>query len=203
MRAGFDSCNRITAACLNTLALRQLSHLVSAMLESSANCPYSQEKELCNFSFFPLSLVLFFWVFLAAADVQLCLISGICPAGAHRNACTWDPAHQRGRQKKKKLTGDLKAMLNSCLLSDGTSYPFELFLTRYLSTPLAVMPWLGHSTHEPTQKSWSPTPRLPRAPPAPHEWLGTEQQPRPRGTECRKPLGWPSDPTRTRWDLTQ
>lgn len=61
--AVFDSCNRITAACLNTLALRQLSRLVSAMLESSTHCPYSREKELCNFfflSFFP-------WFFLAAA----------------------------------------------------------------------------------------------------------------------------------------
>lgn len=65
--AGFDSCNRITAACLNTLALRQLSHLVSAILESPTNCPYSREKELHNFfSFFPwqkpdLSLVQLKW----------------------------------------------------------------------------------------------------------------------------------------------
>lgn len=96
--AGFDSCNRITAACLNTLALRQLSHLVSAMLESSANCPYSQEKDLCKVFF--LSLV-FFFPFIAAAEAGL-WATGCCLSSWYLRKCILcmqDPAQQRGRQK--------------------------------------------------------------------------------------------------------
>jgi len=71
-----------------------------------------KKRNCATFFFFPLD----FYFSIAAAEANFEQWDAVCPAGAYRNACMWDPAHQRGRQQKKErkkkkdlLTGNLKA----------------------------------------------------------------------------------------------